>query len=318
MWLPALTPALGVVALTLLLILVLHVGAPQELERLPVRDADMRRFALAGHFPLSFAASLTNRGALAIAAGLQTFACFALVAFSCAYAAWRGFLSSRARGWSDAFWAVGIIVLCAAPSVIKGLTWPTLDYAITASLTETDVALPPFVAAIYGPDGLNSRMLPEILLAERGFVGAVSAVLLAVFSHDLGYRLRETLHEFGYLETDVERPKGGDDARARKSAQDHARRHAGRAHAGRDHAGRERTRTGEGGWDRRHAPPPVDARASEEARARSVLGVGPNASKGDIERAYRGQMKRAHPDRGGSVERAAALNAARDVLLRRG
>jgi curved DNA-binding protein CbpA len=62
----------------------------------------------------------------------------------------------------------------------------------------------------------------------------------------------------------------------------------------------------------------VDAGASEEARARSVLGVGANASKGDIERAYRGQMKRAHPDRGGSVERAAALNAARDVLLRRG
>ena len=49
----------------------------------------------------------------------------------------------------------------------------------------------------------------------------------------------------------------------------------------------------------------------------AVLGVGPAASKREIERAYRTQMKRAHPDHGGSVERAAALNAARDLLLRK-
>jgi DnaJ-class molecular chaperone len=45
--------------------------------------------------------------------------------------------------------------------------------------------------------------------------------------------------------------------------------------------------------------------------------VGAKASRREIERAYKCQRKRAHPDHGGSVEWAAALNAARDALLRR-
>lgn len=51
--------------------------------------------------------------------------------------------------------------------------------------------------------------------------------------------------------------------------------------------------------------------------ARSILGVGPEASREEIEAAYRRLMQRAHPDRGGSAGLAAQLNAARDRLLKR-
>jgi hypothetical protein len=54
-----------------------------------------------------------------------------------------------------------------------------------------------------------------------------------------------------------------------------------------------------------------------ETDARSVLGVGPDAGREEIEAAYRRLMQRAHPDRGGSAGLAAQLNAARDRLLKR-
>ncbi len=52
------------------------------------------------------------------------------------------------------------------------------------------------------------------------------------------------------------------------------------------------------------------------AEARSLLGVGHDASRQEIEAAYRRLMLRAHPDQGGSAGLAAQLNAARDALLR--
>ncbi|HWA61067.1 MAG TPA: DnaJ domain-containing protein [Caulobacteraceae bacterium] len=61
------------------------------------------------------------------------------------------------------------------------------------------------------------------------------------------------------------------------------------------------------------APPPE---AISESEARSVLGVGPAASREDIQRAYHRLMLRAHPDQGGTEGLAARLNAARDRLLR--
>lgn len=57
--------------------------------------------------------------------------------------------------------------------------------------------------------------------------------------------------------------------------------------------------------------------AMSEMEARTVLGVGPNATADEIRAAYRERMKRAHPDRGGSTQAAARLNAARATLLRR-
>jgi hypothetical protein len=46
-----------------------------------------------------------------------------------------------------------------------------------------------------------------------------------------------------------------------------------------------------------------------------VLGVGANASREEIERAYRLLASEHHPDRGGSEQQMARINAARDQLL---
>lgn len=62
-------------------------------------------------------------------------------------------------------------------------------------------------------------------------------------------------------------------------------------------------------------PRPPPERLSE-ARARAILGVGPDAGEAEIRAAYRRLMTRAHPDAGGSVGLAAELNAARDRLLK--
>lgn len=51
--------------------------------------------------------------------------------------------------------------------------------------------------------------------------------------------------------------------------------------------------------------------------ARSILGVGPEATREDIQAAYTRLMRRAHPDQGGTTGLAAQLNAARDILLRK-
>jgi hypothetical protein len=49
--------------------------------------------------------------------------------------------------------------------------------------------------------------------------------------------------------------------------------------------------------------------------ARSILGVGPDASKAEIQAAYSRLIRLAHPDKGGTAGLAAQLNAARDRLL---
>jgi hypothetical protein len=54
-----------------------------------------------------------------------------------------------------------------------------------------------------------------------------------------------------------------------------------------------------------------------DAEARSILGVGPDASEAEIRDAYGRLIRRAHPDAGGTAGLAAQLNAARDRLLRR-
>lgn len=62
-------------------------------------------------------------------------------------------------------------------------------------------------------------------------------------------------------------------------------------------------------------PGPADRRMSE-TEARSILGVGPDASEAEVNAAYRHLMKTAHPDRGGAKDRAVRINAARAVLRR--
>ncbi|MFC3076909.1 molecular chaperone DnaJ [Phenylobacterium terrae] len=53
------------------------------------------------------------------------------------------------------------------------------------------------------------------------------------------------------------------------------------------------------------------------AEARSILGVGPEATPAEILAAHKRLMTMAHPDKGGTSGLAAQLNAARDRLLRK-
>jgi hypothetical protein len=58
-------------------------------------------------------------------------------------------------------------------------------------------------------------------------------------------------------------------------------------------------------------PPDVPSRRD----AAAMLGVAEDASRADIEAAYRRLMLRVHPDQGGAPGLAAQLNRARDVML---
>jgi hypothetical protein len=62
-------------------------------------------------------------------------------------------------------------------------------------------------------------------------------------------------------------------------------------------------------------PPRRETMSAEEAR--SILGVGPDATAAEIDAAYKRLMRVAHPDKGGTSGLAAQLNAARDRLSRR-
>jgi len=59
------------------------------------------------------------------------------------------------------------------------------------------------------------------------------------------------------------------------------------------------------------------AGAPSLAEARSILGVGPQATNAEIQAAYARLIRLAHPDKGGTAGLAAQLNAARDRLLNR-
>jgi hypothetical protein len=61
--------------------------------------------------------------------------------------------------------------------------------------------------------------------------------------------------------------------------------------------------------------PPSQGMSAGEAR--SILGVGPEATGEEIEAAYKRLMRMAHPDKGGTSGLAAQLNAARERLLKR-
>ena len=61
-------------------------------------------------------------------------------------------------------------------------------------------------------------------------------------------------------------------------------------------------------------PPSPGSRMSPR-EAYAALGLPPGASPEEIKQAHRRLMKLAHPDAGGSTQRAARLNEARDLLL---
>ena len=65
-------------------------------------------------------------------------------------------------------------------------------------------------------------------------------------------------------------------------------------------------------WLRRLISGSVPMRSSE---ARALLGVGEDASLGEIRDAHRRLIAKVHPDTGGSAELATRVNAARDALV---
>jgi DnaJ family protein C protein 19 len=65
-------------------------------------------------------------------------------------------------------------------------------------------------------------------------------------------------------------------------------------------------------WEYLSAKP---TRPQAVVQARKLLGVGHEASRGEILEAHRRLIAAVHPDRGGSSEAVHAANAARDLLL---
>jgi preprotein translocase subunit Sec63 len=65
-------------------------------------------------------------------------------------------------------------------------------------------------------------------------------------------------------------------------------------------------------WWRRNMVAASEMRPSE---ARTLLGVGENASAEDIRAAHRRLIAKVHPDAGGSAGLATRVNAARDALI---
>ncbi|QDH73417.1 molecular chaperone DnaJ [Brevundimonas sp. M20] len=59
------------------------------------------------------------------------------------------------------------------------------------------------------------------------------------------------------------------------------------------------------------------AQGMSDGEARAILGVSADASKAEINTAWKRVMARAHPDHGGTEGLAARVNAARDHLLKR-
>ncbi len=62
-------------------------------------------------------------------------------------------------------------------------------------------------------------------------------------------------------------------------------------------------------------PKLASGRSALRQRARTLLGVGPEADRREILDAHRRLLATVHPDRGGSNELVHEANAARDVLL---
>ena len=78
-------------------------------------------------------------------------------------------------------------------------------------------------------------------------------------------------------------------------------------------AGAARSPTPKGGT--RPDPPQSQPEGMSLSEARSVLGLGADASREDILEAHARLIRRTHPDAGGTDGLAAHLNAARDRLL---
>ncbi|MGA8172857.1 MAG: hypothetical protein WB816_18785 [Methylocystis sp.] len=280
--------------------------APAELEPLRVNSQKMWRWVSEGEYALVQAAAEGRRFELQHAAELQTHIAFVMIFALCAYGLWRGLNNERPRAWSPFFWAAGIGLVFFAPTFAPDLTPRRIDYLTTFWMESEDAAQ---------GNGYSHVLAPTAILAARAATAAAAAVFLALCAHDIAHRFREALWEFGFLSDDGEffpgaRTAGHESARTRPRMSSST---GGLSRAESDDRGDDARRFGH-----REAADLAALMANPRAQACATLGVRLGASRAEIERAYRAKMKRAHPDHGGSVARAAALNMARDLLLPHG
>ena len=224
-----------------------------------------------------------GRQALAQAARGQTTLAFTATAMLGIYFALRGFANPRVRRWTQLYWICGLLLVVMAPTFFPSLTPAHIDYALTFWVGQLE------------PDGL---IAPGAILLARAALAAAMAGFAGLCAHDAAHRLREALWELGLIDMEEE------DFR--------------RAVPG---GGPRREPPGGAKQDKSDGDAPSFGHrngVSEAAWAFAALGLRIGASRGEIERAYRERMKRAHPDHGGSAQAAARLNQARDLLLPHG
>jgi len=263
-------------------------------------------------FPFQEAAAASGRVALAQAFLEQTRLSILGLCAIAIYFAWRGYANPRPRGWGHHFWVSALCLFFFAPAVLPRLSAPRVDYAATAvfgaahGLPRPAAALRPLRAAV-----LPLKLDPVVVLAIRAGLAALAAAFLALACHDAAYRLREALIEFGLMEAESQVP--GSSGAAEETAEAIKIRRARRKASEEPRPEEEGSRFGPQGRSRRAL-----AQDDPRTRAFAVLGLPVGASRAEIEKAFRAKIKRAHPDHGGSVEQAAALNQARDLLLPQG
>ena len=292
---------LAVLVGTLAPLLLARTRAFAEFEPLRVNSEQMWRWVDEGENALARAAERAGRFELQRAVEQQTQIAFAMILTLAVYFVWLGLRNRRLRGWSPFFWIAGVGLVFFAPTFAPSLTPARLDYLATF-----------WIEAEVGRRGHAHVLPPEGAMIARAVAAALAAGFLALCAHDVAHRLREALWEFGFLADDDEEFSRTARSRGR------ARFTSGRGRSGQSTRSFDAADADAKGFGHRDPSELASMMSDPEARAYATLGVRPGASKAEIERAYRTKMKRAHPDHGGSVARAAALNQARDLLLPHG
>lgn len=292
-------------AATLAPLILLLRQTPAALEPFSIEKWRLWSFVDDHKYALEEAAAEAGLEALARAASLQTRIAFVMILLLCAYFFWRGAAAPRKRGGSHVFWIVAALVIFSifAPALAQRLTPQRLDLLATIWIGLKQ-------AGRHGGDA--AELAPRVLLIARAVLAAAAASFLALCCHDAGCVVKQALLALGLGKREpgsaardsfaFEGVSVGSEERVEPRFEDR-HRYAGAADPGANGAGR-RAETA--------------ALATPKMRACAMLGVPLSASRGEIERAYREKMKRAHPDHGGSHARAAALNQARDLLLPHG
>jgi hypothetical protein len=288
---------------TLAPLLLARTRASAELEPLRVNSEQMWQWVDEGENALARAAEHAGRFELQHAVEVQTQIASAMILALVVYFLWLGLRNRRLRGWSPFFWIAGVGLVFFAPTFAPSLTRARLDYLATFWI-ETEVAR--------RGQGHAHILPPESTLIARAVAAAVAAGFLALCAHDVAHRLREALWEFGFLADDDEEFSRTARSRGR------ARWPGGQGSPGESMGSSDAEDADARKFGHRDPAELATMMSNPEARACATLGVRLGASKAEIERAYRTKMKRAHPDHGGSVARAAALNQARDLLLPHG